>query len=170
MSGTSIRTPTRVGCSGSTNVRMLLTPSGPKNSSRFGDASLGHAVGARGARHGSRRIGRRAPRNQSRSQDRHGAAGGRGRTRAPARYHCLVADGRSARAEGSRPSMPEGLPWASKSRRSLSSQMIRVASMIRVAVSCARANTRSCAGLCQYLVGSRPVMGLSIPVPNAVEC
>src|SRR5580765_7883013 len=39
MSATSIRIPTRVGFSGSTKVRMFVTPSGPKNSSRFGDAS-----------------------------------------------------------------------------------------------------------------------------------
>src|SRR5215207_1624239 len=39
MSATSIRTPTRVGFSGSTKVRMFVTPSGPKTSSRFGDAS-----------------------------------------------------------------------------------------------------------------------------------
>ena len=42
---TNIRTfvdpenPTRVGFSGSTNFRMLVTPRGPKNSSRFGEAS-----------------------------------------------------------------------------------------------------------------------------------
>jgi hypothetical protein len=32
-------TATWVGFCGSTNVRMFVTPSGPKNSSRFGDAS-----------------------------------------------------------------------------------------------------------------------------------
>jgi hypothetical protein len=39
MSATSITNPTRVGFSGSTDVRMLVTPRGPKNSSRFGEAS-----------------------------------------------------------------------------------------------------------------------------------
>src|SRR6266542_6433859 len=39
MSATSISTATRVRFVGSTNVRMLLTPRGPKNSSRFGEAS-----------------------------------------------------------------------------------------------------------------------------------
>ena len=39
MSGTSIITATRVGSCGSTNVRMLVTPSGPKSSLRFGDVS-----------------------------------------------------------------------------------------------------------------------------------
>jgi len=39
MSGTSISSPTRFGFCGSTKVRMPVTPSGPKNSSRFGEAS-----------------------------------------------------------------------------------------------------------------------------------
>ncbi len=39
MSATSMSTATRVGFCGSTNVRMLVTPRGPKNSSRFGEAS-----------------------------------------------------------------------------------------------------------------------------------
>ena len=39
MSATSMSTATRVGFCGSTNVRMLVTPSGPKNSSRLVDAS-----------------------------------------------------------------------------------------------------------------------------------
>src|SRR5438046_94463 len=38
-SAMSMSTATRVGFCGSTNVRMFVTPSGPKNSSRFGDAS-----------------------------------------------------------------------------------------------------------------------------------
>jgi hypothetical protein len=39
MSGMSIRTATFFGSSGLTNVRMLVTPSGPNSSSRFGEAS-----------------------------------------------------------------------------------------------------------------------------------
>ena len=39
MSATSMDTATRVGFCGSMNVRMLVTPNGPKNSSRFGEAS-----------------------------------------------------------------------------------------------------------------------------------
>ena len=38
-SATSMMRPTRRGFCGSTNVRMLVTPSGPKNSSRFGEES-----------------------------------------------------------------------------------------------------------------------------------
>ena len=38
-STTSMSTATRVGFCGSVKVRMLVTPSGPKNSSRFGEAS-----------------------------------------------------------------------------------------------------------------------------------
>jgi hypothetical protein len=39
MSGTSIKSATWSGLRGSTNVRMLVTPRGPKNSSRLVDAS-----------------------------------------------------------------------------------------------------------------------------------
>jgi hypothetical protein len=39
MSGTSITTATRFGFCGSTNVRMLVTPSGPNSSFRFGERS-----------------------------------------------------------------------------------------------------------------------------------
>src|SRR5207248_230532 len=39
MSATSISTPTFFGSSGLTNVRMLLTPSGPNTCSRFGELS-----------------------------------------------------------------------------------------------------------------------------------
>jgi hypothetical protein len=39
MSATSMSTATRVEFCRSTNVRMVVTPSGPKTSSRFGDAS-----------------------------------------------------------------------------------------------------------------------------------
>jgi hypothetical protein len=39
MSGTSITTATRLGFCGSTNVRMLVTPSGPNSSCRFGERS-----------------------------------------------------------------------------------------------------------------------------------
>ena len=39
ISGTSIISATRFGFCGSTNVRMLVTPSGPNSSLRFGDVS-----------------------------------------------------------------------------------------------------------------------------------